>query len=130
MGVSRQFGAYFDTSASANADDPNFPGGEIELGFDIYIPELADGTLAQGNLLLFLLNVKDGKFTGGDCPDTSGAPTDTSFFRGTFAVDLVDPDGNVTDSDGSRLTFAEMTSSSHTLADIVDPRLGAAAEVN
>ena len=130
MGVSRQFGAYFDTSASADADDPNFPGGEIEIGFDVYIPELADDTLVQGNLILFLLNVKDGTFTGGDCPDTSGAPSNLSFFRGTFAVDILDPDGNLSDSDGARLTFAEMTSPSHTLADFVDPSLGAAAEVN
>jgi hypothetical protein len=133
MGVSRQFGAYFDTTASANADDPNFPDGEIEVGFDVYIPELADGTLAQGNLLLFLLNVKDGTQFGGsaaDCPDIDGTPTNPSFFSGTFAVDLVDPDGSMTDADGSRLTFAEMTSSSHMLADLVDPSLGAAAEVN
>ena len=130
MGVSRQFGAYFDTSASADADDPNFPGGEIEIGFDVYIPELADDTLVQGNLILFLLNVKDGTFTGGDCPDTSGAPSNPSFFRGTFAVDILDPDGSLSDPDGARLTFAEMTSPSHTLADFVDPSLGAAAEVN
>ena len=118
FGVSKQDGFYLDTSLDAAATAIDFPGGEIELTVDVSIPELANADdLAQGSLGFLLLNVKDD-------------PDDPSYFNGTFAIDLKDPDANTTDADGNRFVFPEVTAGSYAVGEYLTASLSAAAEVN
>src|SRR6185369_8180632 len=100
FGVSPSDGFYFDSSATA--DDP-----ELQIYFKVTIPSLH----FAGQLLFLQLDIAD----NADSP---------SLFDGHFAVDLMDPN-----NDG-KLTWAEMTSGSTSLGEILHAELGADAEVN
>ena len=100
FGVSPEDGFYFDSSAPA--DNP-----ELQIYFKVTIPSLH----FAGQLLFLQL----------DIADNSDSP---SIFSGHFSVDLMDPN-----NDG-KLTWAEMTSGSTSLSDILHAELGADASVN
>ncbi|MEZ5303796.1 MAG: LEPR-XLL domain-containing protein [Verrucomicrobiales bacterium] len=121
FGLNKEDGFFFLTSGGHDWEDTNgnlvkdsdevtaIGAGDPELfiGFEITIPGLS----AAGELLFLELKASDD-------------PDDPSSFVGSFAVDLTDPN-----NDG-KLTWAEMTSPGLKFTDVVDPRLGATADVN